>query len=363
MIPSRIFYVAGLSNMKPCVIIYINRQPGANIVATVDKLLAILPLVACGILPPSMSLVIEHDRTQTIHASINEIQRTLLITVALVVMVIFVFLRNFWSTLIPAVAVPVSLLGTFGVLYLSGYSLDNLSLIALTVATGFVVDDAIVVIENVSRHLEHGSSPIEAALKGSREIGFTVLSMSISLTAVFIPILLMGGIVGRLFREFAVALSVAVAISLLVSLTATPMMCAKFLRPVRKEGHNWLYRANERVFDKLQSTYERGLRWVLRRQPLTLGVTIALVCLSGLLYYYIPKGFFPQQDTLAITGSVQAAQDVSFESMKEKETQYSKIMLSDPAITDVTAYVGGGAINTGRLIALLAPVNQASECR
>jgi multidrug efflux pump subunit AcrB len=305
-----------------------------------------------------MKILIEHDRTQTIRASVQQIQGTLLITVALVILVIFVFLRSLWSTLIPAIAVPVSLVGTFGVLYLCGYSLDNLSLMALTVATGFVVDDAIVVIENVTRYLETGLTPLEAALRGSREIGFTVLSMSTSLIAIFIPILLMGGIVGRLFREFAVTLSVAVAISLLVSLTTTPMMCAKFLRPVKKDGHNWIYRLNERSWQRVQNSYESGVRWVLGHQPFTLGVTIAMVALSAILYYYSPKGFFPQQDTLAINGSVQAAQDISFESMQTKETQYSQIMLSDPAITDVTAYVGGGAVNTGRLIALLKPISE-----
>jgi len=350
-------YVSGLSNGKQCVIIYISRQPGANIVATVDKLLAMLPLLRSEV-PPSMKILIEHDRTQTIRASVDQIQGTLLITVALVILVIFVFLRSLWSTLIPAIAVPVSLVGTFGVLYLCGYSLDNLSLMALTVATGFVVDDAIVVIENVTRYLETGLTPLEAALRGSREIGFTVLSMSTSLIAIFIPILLMGGIVGRLFREFAVTLSVAVAISLLVSLTTTPMMCAKFLRPVRKDGHNWIYRLNERSWQRVQNSYESGVRWVLRHQRLTLSVTIAMVGLSAILYYYSPKGFFPQQDTLAINGSVQAAQDISFESMQTKETQYSQIMLSDPAITDVTAYVGGGAVNTGRLIALLKPISE-----
>jgi multidrug efflux pump subunit AcrB len=286
---------------------------------------------------------------------------TLLITVVLVILVIFAFLRNFWSTTIPAIAVPVSLVGTFGVLYLCGYSLDNLSLMALTIATGFVVDDAIVVIENVTRYLEAGLSPMEAALRGSREIGFTVLSMSVSLVAVFIPILMMGGIVGRLFREFAVTLSVAIGISLLVSLTATPMMCAKFLRPLKKEGHNWLYRLSEGAFNGLQTSYERGLRWVLRHQRLTLGVTIGTVCVSGLLYYYVPKGFFPQQDTLCIVGSVQAAQDISFESMRAKELLYSQIMLSDPAITDVTAYVGNGAVNSGTMIALLTPVSERAS--
>ena len=350
-------YAAGYLDNKRCVMLFINRQPGANIIATVDKILAILPSIRASI-SPSIDLVIEHDRTQTIRASVKSIQDTLLLTVVLVILVIFVFLRNFWSTVIPAVAVPVSLVGTFGVLYLCGYSVDNLSLMALAIATGFVVDDAIVVIENITRYLEVGMSPFEAALKGSREIGFTVLSMSVSLVAVFIPILLMSGIVGRIFREFAVTLSIAIAVSLLVSLTVTPMMCARFLKPIKHEGHNWLYRANERIFNAVHAAYGRGVRWVLKHQPLTLAITIATLCLSAILYYYIPKGFFPQQDVGAMGGSIQAAQDMSFDSMNRKELQFGQIVMTDPAVEQVTGFVGGGAMNTGILMVHLKPLDQ-----
>ncbi len=317
-------YVAGLSNTKQCVIIYINRQPGANIVATVDKLLALLPLLRSEI-PPSMKLLIEHDRTQTIRASVDQIQGTLLITVVLVILVIFVFLRSLWSTIIPAIAVPVSLVGTFGVLYISGYSLDNLSLMALTVATGFVVDDAIVVIENITRYLEAGLTPLEAALRGTQEIGFTVLSMSTSLVAIFIPILLMGGIVGRLFREFAVTLSVAIAISLLVSLTTTPMMCAKFLRPVRKDGHNWIYRVNERCWQDFAE--------VVRRRR-AIGVAAPGSYTGRYDRYGRPERdplLLQPEGILSTAGHAghsrlrsSGARCVSFESMQTKEMEYSQ---------------------------------------
>jgi len=342
-------YTVGYVNNKPAVLIVVNRQPGANIIDTVDRVKAILPGIRASI-PPTINLAIEHDRTQTIRASVKSIQETLLLTIVLVIFVIFVFLRNFWSTVIPAIAVPVSLIATFGLLYLFGYSVDNLSLMALAIATGFVVDDAIVVIENITRYIELGLSPIEAALKGSQEIGFTVLSMSTSLVAVFIPILLMGGIVGRVFREFAVTLSIAIGVSLLVSLTVTPMMCARFLKPASKENHNWLYRANERSFNALLAAYARGVRWVLRHQPLTLGITIATVCLSVVLYYVIPKGFFPLQDVGAMGGAIQAAQDMAFDSMKRMELQFGQIVLNDPAVEGVTGFVGGGAMNTGTLI-------------
>ena len=232
---------------------------------------------------------------------------------------------------------------------------------ALAIATGFVVDDAIVVIENITRYIEAGLSPMEAALKGSREIGFTVLSMSTSLVAVFIPILLMGGIVGRVFREFAVTLSIAIGVSLLVSLTVTPMMCARFLKPVSKEGHNWLFRMNERSFDALLAAYARGVRWVLRHQPLTLGITIATVCLSVILYYFIPKGFFPQQDVGAMGGSIQAAQDMAFDSMNRKELQFGQIVMSDPAVEEITGWVGGGAMNSGNLMIHLKPLAERNN--
>jgi multidrug efflux pump len=351
-------YNSGLINGQPCITLMINRQPGANIVGTVDNVRAALPLLQASI-PAAISLRLVQDRTATIRASVFDIQVTLLITVVLVILVIFVFLRSVYATMIPALAVPVSLVGTFGVMYLFGYSIDNLSLMALTIVTGFVVDDAIVVIENITRHLEEGIPPMEAALKGSAEIGFTVLSMSASLTAVFIPILLMGGIVGRLFREFAVVLSVAVFISLLASLTTTPMMCARFLKAPTKEGHNWAYRLSEGAFNKLLAGYDRGVCWVLKHQPFTLGVMLATVCLSVYLYIVIPKGFFPQQDTGGLMGSIQAAQDISFDAMKVKLTQFTNIIMTDPAVDTLVASVGGGgATNTGRMSVQLKPLSE-----
>jgi hydrophobe/amphiphile efflux-1 (HAE1) family protein len=347
---------AGLVNDKPAVMIIIFRQPGANIVGTVDRIRAALPLLQASI-PAAVDITVSIDRTVTIRASVKDIQITLLITVMLVILVIFAFLRTLWATLIPAVAVPVSLVGTFGVMYLCGYSIDNLSLMALTISTGFVVDDAIVVIENITRYLEAGLSPMPAALRGAREIGFTVLSMSTSLIAVFIPILLMGGIVGRLFREFAVTLSVTILLSLLVSLTTTPMMCAKFLRPIESEGHNRLYRFSERCYEALVGGYGRALGWVLNHQPLTLTITIATVFLSAILYYYVPKGFFPQQDTGLLSGVIQASQDISFDAMRVKQVQFASIVTSDPAMQTNNAWVGGNnVINSGRMWMMLKPL-------
>jgi multidrug efflux pump len=349
---------AGLVNNKRSIMVIISRQPGANIVGTADRIRAMLPLLQASI-PAAVDLAVSMDRTVTIRASVKDVQITLLITVVLVILVIFVFLRTFWATIIPAVAVPVSLIGTFGVMYLLGYSIDNLSLMALTISTGFVVDDAIVVIENITRYREAGLSPFNATLRGAQEIGFTVVSMSASLVAVFIPLLLMGGIVGRLFREFAVTLSVTIVMSLAVSLTTTPMMCAKFLKPIRQEGHNWLYRLSERTFQRMVDGYDRGLRWVLEHQPLTLTITIATVFLSAILYYYIPKGFFPQQDTGLLSGSIQASQDISFDAMRVKQDQFSQIVTSDPAIQSNTAFVGGGnALNTGRMFIMLKPLSE-----
>jgi hydrophobe/amphiphile efflux-1 (HAE1) family protein len=348
---------AGLVNNKRSIMVIINRQPGANIVGTADRIRAMLPLLQASI-PAAVDLTVAIDRTVTIRASVKDVQITLLITVVLVILVIFVFLRTLWATIIPAVAVPVSLIGTFGVMYLLGYSIDNLSLMALTISTGFVVDDAIVVIENITRYREAGLSPFNAALRGAKEIGFTVLSMSASLVAVFIPLLLMGGIVGRLFREFAVTLSVTIVMSLAVSLTTTPMMCAKFLKPIRHEGHNRLYRLSERSFQRLVDGYDRGLRWVLNHQPLTLTITIATVFLSTILYYYVPKGFFPQQDTGLLSGSIQASQDISFDAMRAKQDQFSQIVTSDPAVQSNIAFVGGGnALNTGRMYIMLKPLS------
>jgi len=355
-------HTAGLSNSVPAVVLIVWRQPGANIVGTVDRIRAALPEIRAS-LPGALTLGVALDRTTTIRASVSDIQITLLITVILVILVIFAFLRNLWATAIPAIAVPVSLLGTVGVMYLLGYSIDNLSLMALTISTGFVVDDAIVVIENITRYLEQGMSPIEAAFKGSQEIGFTVLSMSTSLIAVFIPILMMAGIVGRLFREFAVTLSVAIMVSLLVSLTTTPMMCAKFLKPHSKQKHNRIYLAGERAFDAMLAGYDRGVRWVLRHQRITLAITIATVCLNVYLFSVIPKGFFPQQDTGSLGGSIQGAQDVSFGAMRSKLRQFSDILIQDPAVDTVEAFAGGSggggsAVNTGRMFITLKPLSE-----
>ncbi len=348
---------SGYANGKPSVNISISRQPGANIIKTVDNIKAILPELRATI-PPAATLDITSDRTKTIRASVNDIEFTLLLTVALVVMVIFLFLRNAWATMIPSISVPLSIVGTFGVMYLLHYSIDNLSLMALAICTGFVVDDAIVVIENITRYLEAGESPMQAALKGSREIGFTVLSMSVSLIAVFIPILLMGGIVGRLFREFAITLSVAIAVSLCVSLTTTPMMCAKFLKPEHEKKHGKLYQASERVFQWALHGYTGGLRWVLRHQPLMLVITAATICLSVYLYIVIPKGFFPQQDTGRMSGSILGQQDLSFPAMQQKLKQYTDIVMSDPAVASMSANTGGGAENTGRMNVDLKPLSE-----
>ena len=339
---------AGYANGKPAIIMNVFRVPGANMLETIDRVKAILPELRASI-PPSITLAVIADKAVTIRASIDDIEFTLVLTVALVVMVIFLFLRNAWATIIPSIAVPLSLIGTFGVMYLLGYSLDNLSLLALAISTGFVVDDAIVVIENIARFLEAGHSPMEAAMEGSREIGFTVLSMSISLCAVFIPILLMQGILGRLFREFAVTLTSTIAVSLFVSLTTTPMMCARFLKPVSEQRHGRIYRASERVFQWTLDTYASGLRWVLRNQPLMLGVTFATFCLSVYLYVIIPKGFFPQQDTGRVDGSIVGAQDMSFVTTHEKLKQFLAILRADPAARNVTGNTGGGSENTGQI--------------
>src|SRR5436853_814987 len=301
----------GLSGGKPAVLIIVFRQPGANIIQTVDRVREELPLLKSSI-SPAIDLSVVMDRTTTVRASVHDIEITLIISVILVILVVFAFLRTFRATLIPSVAVPLSLIGTFGIMYLLGYSLDNLSLMALAISTGFVVDDAIVVLENITRYLEQGVTPVQAAFRGAREIGFTVLSMSVSLVAAFIPILLMGGIVGRFFREFAVVLSIAICVSLAISLTLTPMMCAKFLRPQNEKKHGRFYRASEWGFDRMLGGYKRGLDWVLGHQRFTFIVTIATACLSVYLYMLVPKGFFPQQDTGRISGSVQAAQDISF---------------------------------------------------
>ena len=342
----------GLSGGKPSVLLGIFRQPGANMIETVDRVNALLPLLRASI-SPSINLSVAMDSTTTIRASVHDVEVALVISIILVIFVVFAFLRNTWATIIPSVAVPLSLIGTFGVMYLCHYSLDNLSLMALTISTGFVVDDAIVVIENIARHIEAGMKPFAAAMKGASEIGFTVLSMSTSLVAVFIPILMMGGIVGRLFREFAVVLSVAIGVSLFVSLTATPMMCARFLR--HESGkHNRLYRFSEGAFNRLLRTYDFSLRWVLRHQFLILLVTIGTVCLNGHLFYKTPKGFFPQQDTGRLNGAILGDQDLSFAATSIKMRAFTDIVAQDPAVDTVTSFAGSG---TARMFAQLKPLN------
>jgi multidrug efflux pump len=348
----------GLANGKPAVLIIIFRQPGANIIETVDRVREALPQLQASI-SPAIGMDIVLDRTATIRASVRDIELTLMMSIILVVLVVFAFLRTFRATLIPSVAVPLSLVGTFAVMYLFGYSIDNLSLMALAISTGFVVDDAIVVLENVTRFLEEGMPPVQAAFRGAREIGFTVLSMSTSLIAVFIPLLLMGGIVGRLFREFAVTLSIAIVVSLVISLTLTPMMCAKFLRPLKDQRHGRLYRFSERIFDGILSVYKHMLGWVLRHQPLMLIVALATAGLSVYLYIQVPKGFFPQQDTGRMGGSVQASQDISFEAMSSKMRQFVRIVGQDPAIQSVMGFAGGNTTaNTGRMFIMLKPLEE-----
>jgi multidrug efflux pump len=349
---------AGYLNGIPSVTVIVFRQPGANIIQTVDNIRAQLPFLKASI-PQGIDTTIVLDRTTTIRASVDDVERTLLISVALVILVVFLFLRNGRATLIPSVAVPVSLIGTFAVMYLLGYSLDNLSLMALTISTGFVVDDAIVVMENISRHLELGMKPFEAALKGAQEIGFTVFSISVSLIAVFIPILMMGGIVGRLFREFAVTLSTAIVVSMIVSLTTTPTMCAYLLKEEKEQKHGKIYQASEKFFAWMLGTYRRTLIWVLDHPGPTLVVLLLTIALNVVLIYKIPKGFFPQQDTGAITGGVQGPQDSSFPAMDNSIRQLVGVIKNDPAVANVTAYTGGnGATNGGFIYIALKPLNE-----
>jgi multidrug efflux pump len=348
--------------LRDAVLIIVFKIPGANVISTVDSVLAEMPHLQAAI-PPTIKIDVAVDRTTTIRASVRDVEISLGISVLLVVLVVFLFLREVWATIIPSIAVPLSLLGTFGVMWLVGYTIDNLSLMALTIATGFVVDDAIVVIENITRYLEMGDTPFDAAMKGSKEIGFTVLSMSTSLVAVFIPILLMGGMVGKLFREFAVVLSVAIAVSLLVSLTATPMLCARFLKSRDESRHGSIYRASERAFQWLQSEYASGLRWVLRHQWLILGITVSTALLNVYLFTIVPFGLFPQQDTGRMGGRTRASQDISFDSMKVKQRQLAQMVLDDPAIQSVTAFVGGGgpgggSSNVGNMFVALKPLDQ-----
>jgi len=349
---------AGYLNGKRAVTVIIFRQPGANIINTVDRIRAQLPFIQATI-PLGIDTTIVLDRTTTIRASVGDVERTLLISIGLVILVVFVFLRNGRATLIPAVAVPVSLVGTFAVMYLFGYSLDNLSLMAMTIATGFVVDDAIVVMENIARHLENGMEPFAAALKGAEEIGFTVFTISISLIAVFIPLLMMGGIVGRLFREFAVTLSTAVFVSMIISLTTTPMMCAYLLKNERAEKHGRLYMASEKFFDWVLSIYRTSLHWVLEHPTPTLVVLFITIALNVVLIIKIPKGFFPVEDTGAITGSVRGPQDSSFPAMNDSVQQIGAVIKKDPAVANVIAFTGGGgATNTGSIYIALKPLGE-----
>jgi multidrug efflux pump len=348
----------GFVNGKPGVLLIIFRQPGANIIDTVDRIREAIPSLEASI-PAAMDFTVMLDRTTTIRASVSDVERTLAISVALVILVVFLFLRNVRATLIPSVAVPVSLIGTFAIMYLCRYSIDNLSMMALTIATGFVVDDAIVVIENISRYLEQGYSPMDAALKGASEIGFTVLSISISLVAVFIPILMMSGIVGRLFREFAVTLSVAILISLVISLTTTPMMCSRLLKHMEESAHNKLFQASERAFNRVLAIYERSLSWVLKHSALTLTILLLTIGLNIYLFYVVPKGFFPQQDNGTVFGGIQAEQDISFQAMQAITKRFVDIVAKDPAVQNAMAFSGGaGAVNTGFIYMALKPLDE-----
>jgi multidrug efflux pump len=349
---------AGFVNGQPSVLIIIFRQPGANIIDTVDRIRAAIPSLKASI-PAAIDVNVVLDRTTTIRASVRDVERTLVISIGLVILVVFLFLRNFRATFIPSVAVPVSLIGTFGVMYLCRYSIDNLSLMALTISTGFVVDDAIVVIENITRYLEQGMRPMQAALKGASEIGFTVLSISISLVAVFIPILMMGGIVGRLFREFAVTLSVAILVSLAVSLTATPMMCSRLLKHVDEQNRGRLYHLSERGFQWVLRSYERSLTWVLEHSALTLTVLLITIGFNIYLFNIVPKGFFPQQDNGTVFGGIQGSQDISFQAMQVATKRIVDVVRTDPAVQNVMAFTGGnGASNSGFIYLGLKPLEQ-----
>ena len=350
----------GLFNAQPAVLVIINKQPNANVIETIDRILALLPQLRAAI-PADIQIDIAVNRTTTIRASLHDVETTLIIAVILVILVVFAFLRSWRATLIPAVAVPVSLIGTFSIMYLAGFSLDILSLMALTVATGFVVDDAVVVLENISRHMEAGMSRMNAVLRGAREVGFTVLSMSLSLIAVFIPILLMGGLVGRYFREFSVTLSVAIVVSLLVSLTTTPMMCSRLLRhdaqrPELEYRRGKFFALSERVFKRMLAVYERTLGWALTRPLLMMFILLVTVCLNVYLYIVVPKGFFPTEDTGFLVGGVQADQSISFQLMSKKLVEFMKIVKSDPAVANVVGFTGGGQRNGGFVYVALKPL-------
>jgi multidrug efflux pump len=350
---------AAWMNETPAVIVNIQRQPGANIISVVDRITALLPQLQAS-LPTSVQVTVLTDRTNTIRASVRDVELELMLTIALVVMVIFLFLRTLAATIIPSVAVPLTLVGTFGAMYLLGYSLNNLTLMALTISTGFVVDDAIVMIENISRYIEQGEKPLEAALKGAEQIGFTILSLTVSLIAVLIPLLFMGDVVGRLFREFAVTLSVTILISAVVSLTLTPMMAAKLLRHKPESQQGRFYKASERVFERIIAFYGRTLTWVLKHQTATLVVAVATLVATGLLFMIIPKGFFPIQDTGVILGISEASQDVSFTAMGERQQALAKVILQDPAVESLSSFIGvdgnNTTINTGRIQINLKPL-------
>ena len=345
----------GLANGDPAVMLILFRQPGANIIDTVDRVRSLLPHLRAAI-PASIALNVYMDRTPTIRASLRDVERALVISVALVVLSVFMFLRSARAAMVPLVAVPVSLIGTFAVMYLAGFSLDNLSLMALTIATGFVVDDAVVVLENISRHVEAGVPRLEAALKGAREVGFTVVSMSLSLIAVFIPILLMGGVVGRLFREFAITLSAAILVSLVVSLTTTPMMCSRLTQEHGRTGaHGRLHGLSERAFDAVQDRYRRSLEWALAHGPTVMLILAVTVVLNLYLYIHVPKGFFPQQDTGLMMGQIQADQSISFQAMREKLRYFVDVVLHDPAVATVVGFTGGGRRNGANMFISLKP--------
>ncbi|MGJ5203484.1 efflux RND transporter permease subunit [Bradyrhizobium sp. HKCCYLR20261] len=350
--------LAGWYNKDRAIILAIQRVPGANVIETVDRIKALLPQLQAS-LPPAIKVSVAADRTLTIRAAVSDVQHTLLLTIGLVVMVIFLFLRNLWATVIPAVTVPLSLVGTFAILYVLGYSLDNLSLMALSIAVGFVVDDAVVVIENIVRHIENGLSPMEAAVKGSGEIGFTIISITLSLIAVFIPLFLMGGYVGKLFQEFALTITASLILSLVISLTLTPMMCARLLKDESRTRHGRLYLLSERAFDSLLALYARGLNVVLRHRLSTLLVMLSTIALTFYLYTAIPKGFFPQEDTGQIVGITEASQDISFPAMSERQQAIAGVLLKDPAVQSVASYIGPGGptatLNQGRIFVILKP--------
>ncbi|MCF6391552.1 efflux RND transporter permease subunit, partial [Mycobacterium sp. MBM] len=357
--------LAAWANENQAVLLNIQRQPGANVIEVVDRIKALLPSITDN-LPAGIDVTVLTDRTQTIRASVRDVQHELLIAIALVVMVTFLFLRRASATIIPSIAVPLSLVGTFGVMYLAGFSINNLTLMALTIATGFVVDDAIVMLENISRYIEEGDSPMQAALKGAKQIGFTLISLTLSLIAVLIPLLFMADVVGRLFREFAITLAVAILISLVVSLTLTPMMCARLLKPEPKEAEQGrFYRASGACIHWMIAEYGRMLRWVLKHQPLTLLVAIATLALTVFLYLVVPKGFFPVQDTGVIQGISEAPQSISFSAMSQRQQELGKIILQDPDVESLSSYIGidgdNATLNSGRMLINLKPHSERSE--